>query len=70
MILGRHEVRRDWIPLYLDDYAISCVNIWSRWKKFGNPFDGGWAQQPAYLIDIIDVIDTEAGWRPDNAGSG
>lgn len=50
-------VERAKIPEYLNEYYFSCVRIWNRYKRFGFPFDGGWAEQPAYIIEAIEVFD-------------
>jgi hypothetical protein len=31
--------------------------IYNRYKRFGLPFSGGWAQQPEYLINVLELFD-------------
>lgn len=31
--------------------------IYNRFKRFGFPFTGGWAEQPEYIINIIEMFD-------------
>lgn len=51
------NVERARIPEYLDEYYFSCVQIWNRYKRFGFPFEGGWAEQPAYIVEVIECFD-------------
>lgn len=33
------------------------VELWGKYKRFGFPYAGGWAEQPARLLDVIDALD-------------
>ena len=33
--------------------------MWVRTKRHGLPFSGGWAEQPAVIMDLIDLLDAE-----------
>lgn len=35
------------------------VAMWVRTKRHGLPFSGGWAEQPAVIMDLIDLLDAE-----------
>jgi hypothetical protein len=37
------------------------MRVWSRWKRFGWPYAGGWAEQPARVFDVIEALETEFG---------
>ena len=46
--------KRAEIPgLFTEEYY-SVLRIYNRYKRFGLPFDGGWAQQPEYILHIIE----------------
>ena len=45
-----------------DDYTgpdvDGAIDLWWRWKTFGSlPFAGGWADQPAYIVDVLEVAE-------------
>jgi hypothetical protein len=48
------------IPEYLNNENGAKLAFYSRYKAFGWPFAGGWAEQPAYLLDIIERLEIEA----------
>jgi hypothetical protein len=33
------------------------VELWGKYKRFGLPYAGGWAEQPARVFDVIDALD-------------
>jgi hypothetical protein len=52
------DVERRRIPEYFTEEYFDALGIWKRWKRFGLPFaDWGWAEHPAYIIDIIDTFE-------------
>jgi len=51
------KAKRSKIPDYFNEYYYSAVAIFNRFKRFGLPFSGGWAEQPGYLIEIIEAFD-------------
>jgi len=51
------KVLKSEIPEYVDEQFWSCANVWSRYKQFGLPFTGGWAEQPAHIIDAIEAVE-------------
>lgn len=56
-------------PDYWNDELWSAIDIGMQCEKRGLPFDIGWADHPAWLIDILDVYDTVIDkWRKDKAG--
>lgn len=43
---------------YLDPWFWSAFDLWYRWKVFGSfPFGGGWAEQPAHMVEIIEAAE-------------
>jgi hypothetical protein len=35
------------------------IEAWMRWKRFGPPLAGGWAEWPARLVDVVEALDIE-----------
>lgn len=59
---------RSEINAYLDDWFWSAFDVWYRWKTFGGlPFTGGWAEQPAHLLMVIE--EAEAAFKGAQNGS-
>ena len=51
-------VRVDKIPEYLQDReTVQYINMYIRTKRWGLPFDGGWADQPVWIMDILDILE-------------
>ena len=46
--------------LLYEPWIIDAVRLWSRWKKFGWPYEGGWAEQPARVFDVIEAVENES----------
>lgn len=55
-LFNEKTVERNKILSYFNDYYYSCLVIYDRFKRFGLPFSGGWAEQPEYVIEIIETI--------------
>lgn len=51
---GKIERRR--IPELFNEWYWSCIGLYAKYKTFGLPFAGGWADQPAYVLDIIEAF--------------
>ena len=46
------------IPAILKNEAgLEAIQFFLRFKRYGLPFSGGWAEQPERLIEIIDILD-------------
>jgi len=60
-VLGT-DVERRRIPEYFTEEYFDALSIWKSFKRYGLPFAPlGWAEHPAYIIDIIDMFeDTHA----------
>ncbi len=52
-------VRRDLIPDYFTDEAMEQIGLWNKYHTIGLPFAGGWAEQPAIYIDIIEALESQ-----------
>jgi hypothetical protein len=53
-------VERVRIPEYFNRDTDAQLNFYLRYKMFGWPFLGGWAEQPAYLVDIVERLEVES----------
>jgi len=43
---------------YVDEHFWSVLDVWRRWKTLGMmPFSGGWAEQPAHLVEAIETAE-------------
>ena len=51
-------VKKPDIKGYFNEYYQSAVNIYNRFKRFGLPFAGGWAEQPEYILRICELFDS------------
>ena len=61
MVLHGHLIWRADIPKYRTEEAMTAIQLWSNYKCFGLPFAGGWAEQPAVVMDVLEVLENE--WR-------
>jgi len=58
------RVERTQIKSYFNDFYHSGMQVYNRYKRFGLPYSGGWAEQPEYLLDIIECFeDTIHAWN-------
>lgn len=65
MVLGKsgYKVRRDRIPSYFTKEAMEQISFFRTYKLLGWPYSGGWAEQPAQLVDVISVLEGELSKR-------
>jgi hypothetical protein len=63
MVLHGHTVRRDEISSYFTEELARRIEFYYRYKAFGWPYAGGWAEQPAHLVDIVELLEGEMGKR-------
>jgi len=54
------KIRRRDIPDYLTPDLYDCLDLFNCFELFGLPFAGGWAEQPAHVIDILSALKEEA----------
>ena len=58
------EIRKSNIKDYYNEYYFSALAIYNRYKRFGFPWSGGWAEQPDYIVSIIEMFDvTLENWK-------
>lgn len=57
--LGPHRVWGCPQQVLKDEGVQRAITAWGRWKRYGLPYAGGWAEQPAVAIDLIDVCEIE-----------
>jgi len=57
--LGGQKIRRGDVATMFDEYARTALDIWAYYHRFGLPYSGGWAEQPAVLMDVISAIEEE-----------
>jgi hypothetical protein len=60
MVLRGYGVERARIPEYFNTENDKKLGFYFKYKLFGWPFGGGWAEQPAYLLDIVERLETES----------
>ena len=61
-------VRRSQAREWADDWFFSCLDLWWRWRTFSAlPFAGGWADQPAHMVEIIETA--EAAFKANQRGN-
>lgn len=50
------EIVRKHIPWAVNRY-IHLFDAWQKWRTFGLPYVGGWADQPAPLLDVLNQLE-------------
>jgi hypothetical protein len=48
-------LRRD-IPGYFTEDYYNALKMYNRFKRFGLPFGGGWAEQPEWYIELVEAF--------------
>ena len=57
-VIAGHAMPRNQIPDLFTDEFTDLVNAWSLTKRWETmPFEGGWAEQPARLMDVLTAFD-------------
>ena len=52
-------VWRSEVAEWCDDWLMSVVDLWWRWRTFSClPFAGGWAEQPSHIMEAIEVAES------------
>jgi hypothetical protein len=54
------DVERRLVPELFTDFFWSALGVYNRFKMFGFPFSGGWAEQPAHIVDVIEAFESAA----------
>lgn len=50
------EIMRKHIPWAVNRY-LHLFDAWQKWRTFGLPYQGGWADQPAPLLDVLNQLE-------------
>ena len=51
-------VRKSEVQRWCDEWFWSALELWSNWRTLGcMPFAGGWAEQPAHLVEVIMAVE-------------
>lgn len=54
------EVSRNDIPNnFKDKFSIECINFFTKYKDFGFPYSGGWAEQLNLHMEIINTLTSQ-----------
>ena len=56
-LYGEVEVERHTILEHFNEYYYSVVQLYNRYKRFGLPFSGGWAEQPEHIVQALDAVE-------------
>lgn len=59
VLLRDRKIRRGDIPGYLDSEFWSAFRIWKYYRRFGLPNGAGWANEPAFIVEVIDLFEDE-----------
>lgn len=54
------EIERRRIPEVFNETYWSALIVYNRFKIMGFPFTGGWAEQPAQIVDVIEAFESAA----------
>jgi hypothetical protein len=57
MVVDGHVIDRADIPKYFTEGFWASYDLWQNCKRFGLPFGGGWAEQPAWILRLIKAFD-------------
>lgn len=52
IIIYTHDV-----PKYFNRETIFFLNFWTRYKRYGNPWEIGWLKWPYWAIRVIEICD-------------
>ena len=57
-MIGDYVIKRMDIPKYIN-WNIEKVRWWKYYNRYGFPYSGGWAEQPAIFMDVIELLENE-----------
>ena len=40
-----------------DHDIVNAINLYARTKRWGLPFSGGWAEQPLWMLQVLDTLE-------------
>ena len=59
LILREHAIKRGEVFDYLTPDFYEAYNLWSRIKRYGWPHGPDWIREPASLVELVELFDTE-----------
>lgn len=66
--IAGEAVQRRAIPDYFTSEFSELLSAWANIKRWGMPFDGGWADQPCRLMDVMGEFERLYGeWEAEEA---
>ena len=45
------------IPSYFNDENFFLIQLWDRWRRFGNPWNAAWSKWPYWAIQAIEWLE-------------
>jgi hypothetical protein len=52
-------IKRGEVQDYLTPDFYAAYGLWARIKRYGWPHGAGWANEPAALVELVELFDTE-----------
>jgi len=59
LILREHVIKRGEVFDYLTPEFFSAYNLWSKIKRYGWPHGSAWIDEPASLVELVELFDIE-----------
>jgi len=59
LLLREHVIKRGEVNDYLTPEFYSAYSLWSRVNRYGWPNGFGWIHEPASLVELVELFDTE-----------
>lgn len=56
MVIAGYLIKRRDVPALFNEFFHAAIEAYDNYKLFGFPHGGGWADQPAVLIDVIKIF--------------
>ena len=63
VLIGGVKYKKKEVAGLFDDDFILSYNQYLRFKRYGLPFSGGWAEQPGIILDTLDIWETAENGR-------
>jgi len=55
VVIGGKAYKKSEVAGLFDAGFITSYNAWTRFKRFGLPYQGGWAEQPGIILDHLET---------------
>ena len=56
---GVEVLRTEIADYFKDAFSVECVNFFTKYKDFGFPYSGGWAEQLNLHMEIITLLTSQ-----------